>query len=298
LTTARGGLIRVYFEHGLSEAILLQGQEAVRTAPEGDTAALITLAESFVLGGLSAEAIPLLERIVETDPQNEAASWWLFLAKSWTLDHEGALSHGAAHTARFGEDSEVHLFIGVSHQHLGRLEEALRHYEQAKRLLGDDATARAVDAYIGTALIQLGRPDEARELLLAVLDDAKALFDAQPDNIRIASSCAFFCAVLGDPECFHGTERRILQATSHQGMVQLLLAWGATALGDLEHAADLRRRSLESGCFAPAPWEMLTKPFGVSLEDDDDYGAYIRQLEARKEQLRRRYVSEGVNDGI
>lgn len=62
----------------------------------------------------------------------------------------------------YATEAEVHSLIGFAHRKLGRLEEALRHYETALSL---DAAHPGANEYLGELYLQWGRLDQAEERL-------------------------------------------------------------------------------------------------------------------------------------
>ena len=128
---ARRGLMHVYWERGSTEACLIQGQEAARLGQPSDVETLLAQGWAYLFGGLADRGLPFLRRVIELDPVNESAHWGLAV---WARGTEESIEVGETYFNRFGDDQQLHIWVGLSYQALGDLARAQEHYQKARGL--------------------------------------------------------------------------------------------------------------------------------------------------------------------
>jgi TolB-like protein len=198
------GLIGVGMEKGDSEP----GLRLAASVPIDDQATvdqLLTRAVAYASGFLPAKAIPLLERVLVIEPSHQAAHFWLLLALSWSGYEQRCIEEGEVYFSLFGEDPEIHLWVAVSHDRLGHLEEATVHYRRAWEMFSDVDSRSDVYPFIAEFFMRVGRTDEARKILEAGIESSKDLLSSSTGNWRVMDALAFAYALQGDREKFLAT---------------------------------------------------------------------------------------------
>ena len=211
LTSAYGGLIHVYWMRDVNVGGLrdynqkitqvLKVAREVAELEVQDIPALQARAEAYWFTFFPDESIVLLKRILEMDPSNEGALWWLVLSKSRAGYFQEAIQAGEDYFHRFGDDPEIHTFVATAYHALGDFESARIHYNKAMRLFGQNPsyyvfTLAAILNY------QDGEPEKAREILSRYNQILGPLVEAYPDNRRFRTSISFlqeFKQALKDP---------------------------------------------------------------------------------------------------
>ena len=85
---------------------------------------LMTKAQAYFACGPSAKAIPLYERVISMEPSHQGAHFFLAITFAWSGEYARCIEQGETYFYKFGEDPEVHLWVAVSHDALGNVEEA------------------------------------------------------------------------------------------------------------------------------------------------------------------------------
>ncbi|MEE9270669.1 MAG: protein kinase [Candidatus Krumholzibacteria bacterium] len=241
---ARRGLVRVFMEWGKSEECLKQGQ-AMLQADREDIDALSVRGEAYVLGGLPDKAVPLFQRIIELDPENQGAHWYLVFTHVWAGQNDEALEAGQTFISKFGEDPEVHTWIAVSYHNLGEWDAAAVHYDRAIALFGDESNMY-VFIYAGILHKQMGDPERAREIFSAGVEISKKKLAAYPDNHRVRDIIAGLYGGLGDKELFLKHAQAFF-AAGHRSYAFSYIASGYLAVGERDRWCELLRQCGRGG---------------------------------------------------
>ena len=184
-TDARRGLILVYYEIGSSEDCLKQGDIFPKDSLE-DGGILSVRAEAYVLGGLAEKAVPLYRKILEIDRGDASAQWHLVLSLAWAGLYDEALDAGDVYFTRFGEDAEVHTWVGFSYVLLGDLDAAQVHYQRAMELFGDYPTDY-VYLFAARVLRLSGDSSRADSILTTMIARGENQRRLSPSNTRVSA---------------------------------------------------------------------------------------------------------------
>jgi tetratricopeptide (TPR) repeat protein len=286
LVSALGGLVEVYWEKGMSEECLKQGEAAAHLGRD-DVDTLFVRSQAYTLCGLPDKALPLLQRAIAIDPANPGAQWFLTLADAWSGRYRDATAAGEAFTRRFGDDPEVHTWIGLSYHSLGDLEQARIHYEKANDLFGED-TNFYVLMFTGNLYKQMGMTEKARETWLRGVEQLKPRLDAYPDNYRMRGLLAWLYCLLGDRVMFEKEEaQRPSDVLGYQGAG--ISAWMHASLGDATGARRILKQALLQGN-SGSLYKYQIMGWGMEAPlDPHQYGDLLQQLDDLEKRLRARY---------
>jgi len=288
------GLIRVAWNIGENIECLELGRE-VRDTGDVGVESLMAQAEAYVFGGLADEAVPLLQVINRLDPANQGSHWFLVLALAWSSNYPELIEAGERYFRRFGEDAEVHRWVGVAQLCTGNFDAAREHTERSLELYGPNA-AGGVYGLAARVYLHAGyQEDAARVARLGAEVVAARLSEAQ-DNYRVRTRLAELYSILGDARkvreqvdwvCTHGEDTKLLV-----GFFRLVDA--VFRIGDRARAAELLsdrsrqiretgraslfRADLETEC---PPWEFATLPEYIEL---------LQLLEREEARLRETYA--------
>jgi serine/threonine-protein kinase len=281
---ARRGLIRIETEHGRAEEVLIQAREARRAGRPNDVESLLAEAEGYALAGLTELSLPVFRRVLELDPVNEAASWWLVLAEAWSGGFEAAVAAGEDYSSRFGYDGQIHTWVGVSHYALGRLDRAEAHYQEATTDKDDLATLFSL-LFLGHLQQDSGRHDEARSTWEAGLEAIRG----RPEEVRLSTRLLFLGAAfetcLGAGPSPEDLREALDQSTPSYEVA--LLAAGLARRGDWGRAAELLTRSLDKGGVLHY-WRAVFKGLGLDYRSAR-LGDFVPAFEARALELSERF---------
>jgi TolB-like protein len=197
MMVARRGLIRIGLEKGPLRSGILEHGRIIAESGRQDVEALLVWAEAYVLGGLPQKGIPILEQIIQLDPANIAAHWFLVIADAWDGRNEEAIRDGETFLKKFGDDGEVYLWMSVAAASLGRSDQAEDYYHRSEATFGDTADDRHLFIF-STFLIDLGKQDVFRANVERSLRVINEKLDAFPDNGRLLTGRAVAHAYLGD----------------------------------------------------------------------------------------------------
>ena len=293
---ARRGLILVNWDRGLSEACLIQGQEAARFGNEGDVETLLARAWAYILGGLPDRGLPLLREALELDPVNEAAHWYLAVGSFLALEAEQAIQAGDAYFDRFGDDEELHTYVGAAHQLLGHDARAREQYRKA--IESTRAPLSSIDSpasnanligllFSGLLYERLGDDARAKETWHRGVELLKPKLEAYPDTIKMRVFLACFYGLLGERDSFLTEEERALSANVNSWELNYLAAVRAK-LGETERAIELLRRIVQEGRIHPY-WERAFEVASVPAPKSEAFDQFLEEYETQERRLREMY---------
>jgi len=239
-TGAWRGLVHVFWLSGQTEEALKIGMEAAATGRDAvDT--LMTRAEAYVLNGFPDTALPLFRKVIQQDPANEGAHWYLVIALQWAGRDEETIDAGEEYLQKFGDDAQVHMEIGMAYFSLGDLEPARVHLEKSQRLSGEGSDSEA-EEFASYLYVALGEKEEASALARRMIQRLGARLAASPDSARLRSILALYYGVIGDRVAVkREVERLLVEAPTEANTVRL--AAPLALLGDLDEALRLVRAS-------------------------------------------------------
>ena len=241
---ARRGLIRTFWERGKSEECLKQGKLIAASGVRGSEATLAR-AEAYLLGGLEARAIPLLRQVMEDEPANPAALWFMTSAACWGVGNfQDSVSAGEKYLAAFGEDSEVHLYIALADHSMGRRKEAELHYRRAIET-APPGSVRDEAYYAAAFFRQAGRVDEADRLMLERIDVIEDKLLRSPENYRLRILLGSAYGLVGDLSRMREEETRVRDAMGEAGLQDFPVYLGV--LGEKKRFVDMRRAMFRAG---------------------------------------------------
>jgi len=287
---AKRGLVRVAWQLGHSEAVLAVCQDIEITENSG-VPDLYAKAESYLMGGLPERSLPLLRRIMKTEPTNEGALWMLVAAEAWSNEHQSCIDNGETYFSRFGEHPEVHTWVAVSHQALGHFDAAAIHFRRALRLFGEHTNFYTA-IYAGPLFEQLGMEPLAMREYRKAIDLLEPTLEAYPDNHRMRGYLAMFYALVGDTTRFLEASTRIRQGIA-EGRVPddyVLLATAHARLGFVDEAVRVFCNASDEGVneWFETKQYMLLAGMAWLIEDDRVKPCLVR-LRRLYEDLDRRY---------
>lgn len=168
-----------------------------------DTEALVTVAQAFAIAGLTKLACDLSERVLSEDPSNIAAAWIRVWALAWDDRYEESVQAGEQYFLRFGEDHEVHTWVGYSYLALGQYADAALHLDRARHMRADNVY---VSIYHAVAAKHLGQDENATRIAQEKLAHVQLRLAAYPDNQRLRWYSMLLNGLLDDRAGIEDTE--------------------------------------------------------------------------------------------
>ena len=293
---AQRGLISVAYETGQVEDMYRIAVEAAKRGPN-DIEGLLTRGWVMVLGGLPADALPVLDRVLALDGENREAAWFAVVASAWSGRFDDGYERGRRFTQQFGEDPEVYTWMACCADRLGRLDDATLLIERSLALFGDEQS----NLYVLSVAASFYQKAHNEQRLQALYDHwlpiLEARREASPDNIRVLDTDGVLQAKAGK----RMVATRIWVAIDslaarNRGQV------GGPIMGALDIACELGRPPSMAGAiktvrgedlaaiqyFADGPMaenDCLTRPPGRTPEVE----ALVADVRIRVAQLRERY---------
>lgn len=160
-----------------------------------DPESLVTVAHLFMIASLPGIASDLTDRVIELDPSSMSATWLRVCALSWEERYAEAIEAGETYFLRFGEDVEVHTWMGYSYLALGQPADAIIHLERARRMQGDNLY---VHVYAAMAHGMAGDDVRAAEIASETVAEMEVRLVAYPDNTRLRLYAVLLHALLGN----------------------------------------------------------------------------------------------------
>ena len=247
---------------------------------------LLTRAVAYTTAYLPAKAIPLLERVLEVEPSNQAAHFWLVIASSWSGYEDRCIEQGETYFSLFGEDPEVHLWVAVSHNRLGQLEEATVHYRRAWEMYSDIGARQDFYPWLAQFFMKVGRTDEALEILEGGIERSRSLLASNGDNVRVLTALGMAYALQGDRERFLATADQLLPLEGGQlsGVI-----WGYFLLGLDDLGAELFCRGVARRTLGGDFGEVLIRDAPASFWTNRRAQACLKELNRWQQELAARY---------
>ena len=277
---ARRGLVEVHFLRGHSEACLIQGREAARLGRQNDVETLLARGEAYWSGGLGERSRPLLRRVMELDPVNQAA-YHLFVTASWADEPQHTADVYDAYVRRFGESGFLQPWVGTAHYFLGNYDEARELYSKALTAEGDDPPW--AHFFAGLFFDEMGERERAEEVWYRGIEVTKRTLDDYPDHVGMRLFLASFLGLVGERDSFLVEEERALEIADVNPFELPALAAVHAKLGESERAVELLRRSLRSGRIDKLALAAL-EIAGVRL-DSPPYDQFLKEYEAEVQRL-------------
>ncbi len=296
---ARRGLMKVYWELGHSEAILLQGREAGRVGRPDDVETLLARADAFALSGLSELAIPIQRRVIAIDPRNRSAHWMITWASVSSGQFEAAVESGNTYLTLFDEDEAVRFWVGAAADGLGDDDLAREHYEVVTQALMAPATdpSRVTWAGIYSLLFagafsdRSGERDRAEALWRRGAELVGLKLDVDPENINMLMYLASFHGLLGEREAFQAAVAEALARSGEFDVNIPALAAASASLGDSGSGVELLRSTLRRGQLVP--WKFSPAIIWPSLQEAPGFDRFREEHDALAGRLRERYGPGG-----
>lgn len=195
LIAALRGRLQIHLDRDETEECLKIAQKA-KAMGSHRIEALLLAGEAYSWGLMPDKAIPFLERAIELDPASPAALWDLVYSLQWTGQNKRAFQAGATYLERFGEDTEVYLWMGVAANAMGSHDTAAAMFDRAIETGGETRDLRTDEVAVWFYL-QRGRPERAKELLSRMATALEGRLAAYPSNARVRSSLVEVYALLG-----------------------------------------------------------------------------------------------------
>jgi TolB-like protein len=300
LRRAETGLVAVGFEVGRPEDML---QIAARATARGDNDVdgLNTRGIACTLSGFAEASLPLFERALALDPGNQQAAWYQVTSLPWADQYGLALERGKEYIRRFGEDSEIYFWMGVSAAMTNSDREANAFLDRALEMFGDDNSDLYSVSVGADYFDSLHRPKRAEALVHHWIPLLRERAERTPDNYRILA------VLIG----LEGFARDTVQMKQHIGLyaerirsdpdfnpsglvlslpgifrsgsrTALQLALEAPAGHELGCYHHILRRWLDIG---PEP-----RPSESSMIESGQFQSFKQAVRARRDELGRRYL--------
>ena len=118
-------------------------------------------AQAYVLAELPDIGLRLAESVLLDDPSNPAARFWAIIGAAWAMDFAKLDRHAREYVRRFGEDTEVYVWLAMSNLLRGRSEQARALTERAFQL-DDVGVGKYRGAHFRALVEQRSGPPESR----------------------------------------------------------------------------------------------------------------------------------------
>jgi tetratricopeptide (TPR) repeat protein len=198
LRVAQRGLIGDRFERCRPLEALELGQQGVSRGTD-DIEATMTRGVACVFGGLPGKATQLFEHVIELDPENAGAHFFSTFSHVWAGRLPEAIRSGDDFLRKFGDDPEIHIWMGVANHGLGHMKVARAHFTTAIELFTED-NATYVYLFAGHFERSAGQLPEARRLWETGARIVREKLAASPDNTRMKFFLLSYLAALGEAE--------------------------------------------------------------------------------------------------
>jgi tetratricopeptide (TPR) repeat protein len=285
LAAAHDGLIRVRWIKGDSLACLNQGQKIAKLG-RGDVDSLYTRAAAYAYGGLPDKAIPLLKRVIEDDPQNEAAYGRLGQCHSYLGQFDEAVKTTETAARLFGDKWGTALQRGVAYHGLGDVDRARAAYLRAMDLLPDDWHTHLG---MGALLRQTGRGDDAKQHFTQGLEIVTRLLAEHAHNPRLRTWKAIFHGQLGDRAGLLREEALVLSEPPVTALLYFNLGTARAALGDVDQGVAFFRQAHQMGCVDYDVENRLRHKGLECLESCQPYQEHVKAVNETRARLRTNY---------
>jgi tetratricopeptide (TPR) repeat protein len=296
------GMILVHFERGERDSGLAL---AARAAGSGVSAidALMVPAVGYLLNPMAELSIPPLQKLIELDPRNLEAYWWLAIARVWANQLDEAVSAGTEFFSRFDEDPEIHAWVAIAHWKLRNDSLAAHHFQRAFELFGTDGPLLE-SVCAGDFYTEIGNPAKARETWLAALRVAERRRALAPDNWRTLDLLCTLHLRLKNRDAFAREVENLKSRLVGRPMPTLDAMWISGSLTEPE-LRDGTIRFLREHVGRKHPiWMMLDMPWqgpSAPIREGPELMGIYAAARAYDDSLRRRFglpVRPGLGDGL
>lgn len=289
----RRGLIQVEGDRGRSEEVLIHARDARRLGGPDNVESLLAEAQGYTLGGLAELSPPILRHVLEIDPMNEAAAWWLVISLGWSGEFSETQEACEDYLDRFGEDGLVRTFLGVAHYAQGRAAAAEEHYLKAIGPSADFVSLMA-SLWLGHLQQATGRGEAALVTWRVALDDLHTHHGKVADSPRLFWLRETLEACMeGNPS--QETLHQILAGDHGNARESVALAATLAGRGDWRGSADLLRWQLERGSILPL-WALYFPAFDVDPKAPQ-LADVRREYERKRSELAARFAPSGPFEG-
>jgi tetratricopeptide (TPR) repeat protein len=274
-TTAYRGLMRVYEERGQDEEILRLGK-MLRELSTDSIDDRLGRAEAYFFGGLPEKSAVEFEQILQADPKNEAASWFLAIAYVWADRMEEGISAAHEHEGAYGRDGEICYWRAYALCRLGRHDEAVTWYERSIESFPQES--RGVQVYGPCAMEyrHVGREDDAQTVLLEGLELVNGLLAETPENARLRGARAELLLLLGKEVEFHTDADWIERNGTPYAWLELARMFQSA--GEYRDASILVQKALDRGYLG-------VLPFILEFKDNPHYDKVLAAFSAEHDRL-------------
>ena len=287
LPSAHSGLISAYWAKHQPERMLKQAELAVSLdLPLSEE--LFLVGRTFALSGLPDRAMPILDELIDLEPNHRGAHWFRVFARNWAGDYEGSIAAGRIYQKRFGDNAEVSHWIGASLIDSGRLAAGKEELESALRLFGRDANLYTPGSLAGVYEL-MEEHDRAEEIYLAEIKRLEALLKDAPDNDRVLGVLLAIYVRLNQWDKFdehYATLQEHRSASQWRGQGDVFVQFLAEAGGERTAQALAIWRKYPPGYLGSS---RSTRIFGTSLSDIPGGEEILALSRTRHEYLVRRY---------
>lgn len=195
----------LYEKHRGNEGVDLALQYAI--GHPDDPEALTVFAHTCALAGFTGIACDLLDIIVRRDPADVSGAWVRVVALAFDGRYEAAIAAGEDYFLRFGENAEVHTWVGFSYMRLGQDADARIHLERASGMTG---SAHYAALFVVRSMAASGDLMGAARLASDHLHHIERSLAAYPDNERLQFYALYLRGILDDQA---GIDRTVLTNT-------------------------------------------------------------------------------------
>jgi tetratricopeptide (TPR) repeat protein len=251
---------------------------------------LLARGEALFLGGLHDESIPVFKRLLELEPTNEAGLFWLVVANVWAGEYTAAIEEAEAFFARFGDNPDIHTWIGGAHHFLSHIDDAVVHHRRALSLYGDATATGYATMLAGWAYEAAGKHDQAQRIYQSAVDNFQKSHAAYPDSRRVIGMLASAYALTGDKESF--TQMMAKLEPEPYWVDWFVLSIMYERLGMRDEAMALFCQAAEGGGIGWEFVDFLLRVSGTeSLRSDPRFDDCNEMIEQFGKRMRERYGS-------
>jgi TolB-like protein len=281
---ARRGLVMTHFFKGESAAVLEQGAMAARTGRAEDAETLLTRALSYDHSCCAPLSLELYRRAIEIDPGNPEARYRIVSALVWSGEIESAVDAGNDYIRRFGDDSDIHSYLGLARALLGDEGRARDHYLMATK--GEPHPW--VYLWAGLFFDARGERERAIELWKRGATETESNLALHPDHVSMRAFHAAFRALLSGDGALLGEAEEAYEAAGYRGWEVEILVMTKVRLGDAAGAIELLRENVRNGRVFFI-WETVLESVALTLPPSKNLDELRAEHLALKDRYRKVY---------
>lgn len=244
----RQTLLMSLFREASDDSVRIQalGQTLDRLLARPQTSSEFLLAqyayEFSFLNKTDEQLIPVLEAIVQVEPNNEAALRKLIATYGEQGDYEATARYCQQALTYYSSKLVFHYYLGVSYHVMGQSQRSLEALEAGLRQITEDSDAKMVSdmyAVTGDLLHELGRNEEC----FAAYDSALVY---EPENVMCLNNYAYFLSLeQRDLQRAEDMSYRTVRAEPQNKTYLDTYAWILYELGDYASARNYIDRVVE-----------------------------------------------------